>query len=215
MERGLLGVTIQEVTSGLAQALKLDRTNGVLVSDVAPNSPAQTAGIKGGDLIVKFNNQPVESPNQLKLRVAETTPGTTVPVEVDRGGEMKTFDVTIKELSGNSLARSTQSAPSGSAQNELLRGVAVTNLDAQTRTDLQVPDSVQGALVTDVNQNSPAYDAGLRSGDVITEINHHAIRNADEAVDLTQHPSKGEETLVKVWSHGGNRYLAVPTGQES
>jgi serine protease Do len=215
VERGLLGVAIQGVTPGLAQALKLDRTTGALVSDVTPNSPAQAAGIKGGDLIVKFDNQPIENPNQLKLRVAETTPGTTVPVEVDRGGEIKTFNVTIKELSGDSLARSTQTAPSGPAQNESLSGVTVTNLDAQTRTELQVPDSVQGALVTDVNQNSPAYDAGLRSGDVITEINHRAVRNADEAVDLTQHPPKGEETLVKVWSHGGSRYLAVPTGGES
>lgn len=214
VERGLLGVTIQNVTPGLAQALKLDRTTGALVADVAPNSPAQAAGIKGGDLIVKFDNKPVENPNQLKLRVAETTPGTTVPVEVDRGGEIKTFNVTIKELSGNALARNTQRAPISPAQNESLAGVTVTNLDTQSRTELQVPDSVQGALVTDVNQNSPAYDAGLRAGDVITEIDHHAIRNADEAVDLTQHPSKGEETLVKVWSHGGSRFLAVPTGAE-
>jgi serine protease Do len=179
------------------------------------NGPAQAAGIKGGDLIVKFDNQPVENANQLRLRVAETTPGTTVPVEVDRSGETKTFNVTIKGLSGDSLARNTQRAPRGPGQNESLNGVTVTNLDPQTRAELQVPASVDGALVTNVNQNSAAYDAGLRSGDVITEINHHAVQNADEAVDLTQHPPKGEETLVKVWSHGGSRYLAVPAGGES
>jgi serine protease Do len=215
VERGMLGVMIQDLTPGLAQALKLDRATGALVSDVTPDSPAQAAGIKGGDLIVKFGNQPVENANQLKLRVAETTPGTTVPVEVDRGSETKTFNVAIKGMSGDSLVRNTQGAPSGLGQNETLSGVTVTNLDAQTRADLQVPDNVHGALVTGVDRDSAAYDAGLRSGDVITEINHHTVQNADDAVELTQHPPKGEEALVKVWSHGGGRYLAVPTGNES
>lgn len=214
VERGLLGVMIQDLTPGLAQALKLDRSTGALVSDVTPNSPAQAAGIKGGDLIIKFNDQPVENANQLKLRVAETTPGTTVPVEVDRSGETKTFNVTIKALSSDSFAAGSQTAPSALRQNESLKGVTVTNLDAQTRAELEVPGNVQGALVTDVDQNSAAYDAGLRSGDVITEINHHTVRNANEAVDLTQNSPKGE-ALVKVWSHGGSRYLAVPAGAES
>ena len=211
VERGLLGVVIQDLTPGLAQALKLDRTTGALVSDVTPNSPAQAAGIKPGDLVMKFDNQPIENANQLKLRVAETTPGTTVPIEVNRNGETRTFNVTVKMLSANSFAQNTQRAPGGPAENEALTGVTVTNLNAQTRTELQVPDNVQGALVTDVDQNSAAYEAGMRSGDVITEINHHTIRSADEAVDSTQQSVKGEQTLVKVWSHGGSRYVAVPT----
>lgn len=212
VERGLLGVVIQDLTPGLAQALKLDRTTGALVSDVTPDGPAQGAGIKGGDLIVRFANQAVENANQLKLRVAETTPGTTVPVEVDRSGETKNFNVTVKELRGDSVARITPRAPSSPGQNEALRGVTVTNLDDQTRTEFQVPESVHGAVVTEVNQNSAAYDSGLRPGDVITEIDHQPVRNADEAVDLTQHRPKAEGTLVKVWSHGGSRYIAVLAG---
>ncbi|MBV9488275.1 MAG: DegQ family serine endoprotease [Verrucomicrobia bacterium] len=212
VERGLLGVTIQDLTPGLSQALKLNRTSGALISDVTPSGPAQAAGIKSGDVILKFNNQPVEDANQLKLRVAETAPGTTVPVEVDRNGQAKTFNVTLQEMSGNRLAdNDTQGAPSGSGQNESLTGVTVTNLDSQARSQYQVPDSVQGALVSEVDPNSAAYEAGLRPGDVITEINHHAVRVAADAVNLTQNTPKGE-TLVKVWSQGGARYVAVPTG---
>jgi serine protease Do len=212
VQRGLLGVTIQDLTPGLAQALKLKRTRGALVAEVTPHGPAQAAGLQAGDLIVKFDNQPVEDANQLKLRVAETAPGTTVPVEVDRSGQTETFNATLQGLSNRShLASHPPGTPSNPGQNESLSGVAVTDLDSQTRAELQLPDEVQGALVTEVDPNSPAYEAGLRAGDVITEINHQAVRNVEAAVKLTQNPPKGE-TLIKVWSHGGSRYVAVPTG---
>jgi serine protease Do len=212
VQRGLLGVSIQDLTPELAQALKVNRSNGALVSDVTPNSPAEAAGLKNGDVILKFDNQPIENANQLKLRVAETTPGTTVPVEVDRNGEAKTLNVTVQERTGDRLARNT--APSGSRQNDTLNGVTVTNLDSEHRSELRIPGGVQGALITDVDQNSAAYDAGLRPGDVITEINHQTVRSADDAVNLTQKPATGQ-TLVKVWSHGGSRYVAVHEGGES
>jgi serine protease Do len=214
VQRGLLGVSIQDLTPELAQALKINRTGGALVADVSPGSPAEAAGIKNGDVIVKFNDQPIESANQLKLRVAETPPDTTVPLEVDRNGETRDLTVTIKERSGDRLARNNNEQQPGEKQNEMLSGVAVTNLDSQTRSELRIPAGVQGALITEVDQNSPAYDAGLRPGDVITEINHQPVRNADDAVNLTQRPAGGQ-TLVKVWSRGGSRYVAVNEGGES
>jgi serine protease Do len=211
VERGLLGVMIQDLTPGLSQALKLNRNSGALVSDVTPDSPAQAAGIKGGDVITKFGTQPIEDANQLKLRVAETAPGTTVPVEVDRNGEIKTFNVTVRALSGGNLAKDNERTPGSPTRTESLTGVTVTNLDSQSRAEFQVPDRIQGALVTQVDPNSPAYESGLRPGDVLTEINHQAVRNSDDAVNLTRNASKGE-TLVRVWSQGGNRYVAVPGG---
>lgn len=214
VQRGLLGVSIQDLTPELAQALKINRTGGALVADTSPGSPAEAAGIKNGDVILKFGDKPIETANQLKLQVAETPPGTTVPVQIDRNGETKDLNVTIKERSGDRLARNNNDQAPGEKQNDTLNGVAVANLDSQTRTELRIPAGVQGAVITEVDQNSPAYDAGLRPGDVITEINHQPVRNADDAVNLTQKPAGGQ-TLVKVWSHGGSRYVAVNEGGES
>jgi serine protease Do len=213
VQRGLLGVSIQDLTPELARALKVNQTKGALVADVSPGSPAEAAGIKNGDVIVKVDNQPIENANQLKLRIAATPPGTTVPLEVDRNGERRTVNVTVKERAGENPTGSNNPPP-GEKQNAALNGVVVTNLDNQNRAELRIPAGVQGALVTDVDQNSPAYDAGLRPGDVIAEINHQPVRNADDAAHLTQKPSGGQ-TLVKVWSHGGSRYVAVPEGGES
>ena len=97
VDRGFLGVEIQNLTPSLAQAFKVGTTNGALVSTVTPGSPADAAGMKSGDVITKFNRQPVENANQLKLRVAETAPGITVPVEVNRNGEAKAFNVMLKD----------------------------------------------------------------------------------------------------------------------
>ena len=84
----------------------------------------------------------------------------------------------------------------------------MADLDQNTRSQANVPDNVKGAVITEVRPNSPAFEAGLRPGDVITEINKQSVKNSDEAVKLTEKPA-GAQTLVKLWSHGGTRYLTV------
>jgi len=207
VERGFLGVQIQDLTPSLAEAFKIARTNGALVSDVTAGSPAEAAGLKSGDVIVQFNGQPVENASQLKLHVAETTPGSTVPVVVNRNGETKDLTITVREKSKNELASSKQEQGKN-GQGDTLHGVAVAELDQQTREELKVPANVHGAVVSEVSPNSAAYEAGLREGDVILEINHQPVKNAQDAVNLTAKPAGGE-TLVKVWSHGGSHYLTV------
>src|SRR6516164_823325 len=207
VERGFLGVQIQDLTPSLAQAFKTERTNGALVSDVTAGSPADAAGIKSGDVIVEFNGKPVENASQLKLHVAETAPGSSVPVVVNRNGETKNLSITVREKAKNELASSKQEQGQN-GQGDALHGVAVGELDQQTREELKVPASVHGALVSQVSPNSAAYEAGLREGDVILEINHQPVKNAQDAVKLTANRS-GNDTLVKVWSHGGSHYLTV------
>jgi serine protease Do len=207
VERGFLGVQIQDLTPSLAQAFKTERTNGALVADVTAGSPADAAGIKSGDVIVEFNGKPVENASQLKLHVAETAPGSSVPVVVNRNEETKNLSITLREKAKNELASSKQEQGQN-GQGDALHGVAVGELDQQTREELKVPANVHGALVSEVSPNSAAYEAGLREGDVILEINHQPVKNARDAVNLTANRS-GNETLVKVWSHGGSHYLTV------
>ena len=207
VERGFMGMSIQSLTPALAQNFKLDRINGALVGDVAAGGAAEASGLQSGDVIREFNGQPVKDASQLKLQVAETAPGTKVSFEVVRGGETKTLEATLKQAPGQKLAANGKKERVSDSK-EALAGVAVANLDRNLRKQAEVPENVQGAVITEVQPASPAYEAGLRPGDVITEINHQPIKNAQDAVTNTEKVS-GDQTLVKVWSHGGSRYLTV------
>src|SRR5580692_2812682 len=206
VDRGFLGVMIQNLTPDLATAFKLDRANGALVGDVSPGSPADKAGLKSGDVITQVNGQPVEDASQLKLRVAQTAPGSKVQLAINRNGESKTFDVTLGNLPDSKVAQTDDQ--NGNAKTEALAGVGVADLDQNTRAELSIPSQVQGAVITEVAPDSAAYQAGLRSGDVITELNRKPVKNAQDAIADTEKPS-GNQTLVKVWTKGGNHYLTV------
>jgi serine protease Do len=173
-----LGVEIQNLTPGLAQVFKINDLQGALVSAVTPGSAAASAGLQSGDVIVEFNGQPVQDSSQLKLRVAETGPGATVPVVVVRNGEKKTLTVTLKEQANNEIASANSQNGKNATSEDALHGVAVTDLNKDVRSEFGVPAKVQGALITEVDPSSPSYEAGLRSGDVILEINHQPVKNA-------------------------------------
>ncbi len=208
VERGYLGVTIQSLTPTLAQEFGLDKITGALVSDVSSGGPAEKAGVKSGDVIKMYNGQTVRDSSQFKLQVAETAPGTKVTMQVVRERETKDIEVTVNNQPGQQLAKGNRPESSTGKGHEALAGVAVVDLDAATRRQLKAPDSMRGAVITELPQNSAAYEAGLRQGDVIVEINHKSVKGAQEAVDLTSNPTSNQ-TLVKVWTRNGNRYLMV------
>jgi serine protease Do len=204
--RGYLGVLIQDINPDLAKEFNLSQDHGALVSDVTPKSPAEKAGLKSGDVILDFNGKPVTDSRHLKLQVAETTPNTTVPVKVLRDGKEKTIELTVKELPGSEkLAKADKEEDTSS---DTLNGVTVSDIDATAKRQLDLPNNVKGAVITNVDQDSAAYEAGLRPGDVIEEINRKPVQSADDAVKLTENV-KSKKTLLKVWSKGGSRYLVV------
>jgi serine protease Do len=212
VDRGFMGVMIQNLTPDLATAFKLDRTTGALVGDVSPGSPADKAGLKSGDVITQLNGQPIEDASQLKLRVAESAPGSKVQIGVNRNGESKTFDVTLTDLPENKVVKSDDE--NGNTKSEALAGVGVADLDQNTRAELKIPAQVQGAVITEVAPDSAAYQAGLRTGDVITELNRMPVKNAQDAVADTE-KSAGNQTLVKIWTKGGSHYLTVDESSQS
>jgi serine protease Do len=204
-------VNIQDFTPQLAKEFKLDHTSGALVSEVTPQSPAEKAGLKSGDVIIEFNGKPVTDSRHLKLQVGAIVPGSNVPVKVLRDGSNKILRVTVRELPGEKLAKA--SSESDNAR-DALHGVGVVDLDSASRAQLKVPEHVQGVLVSQVEPNSAAYEAGLHEGDVITEINRKPVKNAEEAVAACEKPAD-KLTLVKIWSHGGSRYVVVDESQTS
>ena len=210
VERGYLGVHIQTLTPELAKAFKVNRVNGAVVIDVSQNSAAEQAGFKSGDVVVEFNSKQIDSADQLKLLVAETPPGSSIPVQVDRNGQVVNLNVTLKELTTDSLAKNEPSVNKG--DHDALNGVGVGNLDRDAREELNIPGTVKGALITQVEPSSPAYEAGLRENDVILEINRQPVQSASDAIKATEGKGGGGETLVKVWNQNGTHYVAVQEG---
>jgi serine protease Do len=206
--RGYIGVTIQDVTPNLAEEFNLPASaGGALVAEVAPKSPAENAGLESGDVIIELNGKPVKDSRHLKLQTAQIAPGTKVPLKVIRDGKEKSLDVVLKEFpKDETLARGGQNQLESSS--DALDGVTVAEIDNAVRRQLGLPAQLRGALVTQVEENSAAYAAGLREGDVILEINRKAVRNADEAVELSSN-IKDKRILLRVWSRGASRYLVV------
>lgn len=211
--RGFMGVNIQDVTPTLAREFNLKDHTGALVADVTPGSPADKAGLKAGDIVVEFNGKPVRDSRQLKLQVGATAPSTKVPVKLIRDGSTKVVEVKLKELDAKQLA-SRSSKDSDAKAEESLKGVTVGDIDARTREQLKLPAELKGAVVTNIDESSAAYEAGLREGDVILEINRKPVTNAEDAVELS---AKGDDRsiLLRVWSQGGTRYLVVNEEKES
>jgi serine protease Do len=203
--RGYLGVMIQDLTPALAKEFKLKDNTGALIGDVTPKGPADKAGLKSGDLLTEFNGKKVTDSRRLKLEVARTQPGQTVPVKILRDGSAKTFEVTIKTLPGSEeVAKVDQ----GSDDTGTLNGVGVSDLDDNVRQRLEVPQTVKGAVVTEVKPDSAAAEAGLKPGDVIQEINRKPVKTAEEAVQMTE-KTTDKTTLLRVWRDGGSRFVVV------
>jgi serine protease Do len=120
--------------------------------------------------------------------------------------------VVVKEIPGEEQRAKRGSSESSS--NDTLNGVAVTDLNPQTRQQYSVAKNVQGAVVTQVDPTSAAADAGVKEGDVIMEINKHPVRSADDAVRLTTNV-KDKITLLRVWSANGSHYLTVDESKAS
>ena len=208
--RGYLGIMLQPLTPELAKEFKVPDENGALGGDVTPNSPAAEAGIKEGDVIVEFNGRKITDARQLRLMAAQAAPGTKATVEVIRDGKEKTFNVKLGELPVKTLSKGGGAVPGG--KSDLLEGVEVTDLDPRSRQQFNIPESVRGALVTDVDPISAAATAGLQPGDVIVEINRKPVTKADEAIELSQ-GSVGDRVLLRVWSKGGSRYVLVDSSK--
>ncbi len=210
--RGFLGVSMQNVNQDLASAFKLNEPRGALVSQVMPDSPAEKADIKAGDVITDFNGKELRDSRHLKLLVGQTLPDTKVPVTIMRDGKSEKLSVTLKELPGEKqLARKDDPADH---ETERLAGVTVGDLDQRARQQLELPRNVKGALVTGVEPDSAAFKAGLREGDVIMEIDREAVESGDAAVQAAN-GVKGEQILLRIWSQGGTRYLVVNEPQAS
>ncbi len=212
--RGYLGIFPEDLTPGLAESFNLPTQNGALVGNVFPGTPAQKAGIQSGDVVIAFNGKDITDANSLQLAVSECAPGSDATVKLIRDGVAKTIKLKLAELPNQAGQSSNQQSGSGQDNSKVdaLDGVTVADLDQDARQQLQLPVSVQGVVVTDIDPDSNSADAGLQKNDVIVEINHRPVADADAAVKLCT-GAKGKWILLKIWRRGGalagTLYLSV------
>jgi serine protease Do len=177
VRRGKLGVTIQPITSELAASLGLSEVRGVIVSGVESGGPADSAGIKQGDVITAINGKPVEDSNSLRNQVASTQPGTEVTLTVRRDSSEQPIRVKLGELSVEASQAGSDKSEGGSGG---LYGMSVSSLNPETARRLGLPESTKGMVVTSVEPISAAADAGLQPGDVITQVNRQPVSSVAE-----------------------------------
>ena len=206
--RGYLGVVPENITPSLAKAFQLNPSqHGVLMGDVTSDAPAGKAGIERGDVVTEVNGDQMTTANQLRMKVSLMPPGSTANLKVLHDGNEKMVAVKLGELPVSASARTTEEGPKGSATSAL-EGVTVDSLNSQAAHEQRIGPNVHGVIVTDIDQGSPAYNAGVREGDVIVEVNRKPVNSVD-AFDNSLHNASGGEVLLLVNRNGFTQYIAV------
>ncbi len=194
--RGYLGVSIGNLNKELRKLYK--SSEGAMIIQVSPDSPAEKAGLQRGDLITKIDQKSVESAAALKNSIGQYKPGTTITVVFERDGEIKTLKIKLGDLSTDQLY--------AQADTSLLEGLQLSNLDAQTRYNYRIADDIEGVLITEVDVSSEAYDQNLRPGDVIVQIEKHLT---PDIVTLSKILKKYKEKYKRLYINRGGRIFVT------
>jgi len=214
VERGWIGVRIQEMSKELAEGMGLDAPKGALVADVTPGSPAANAGVQAGDVILAFGGQEIEHMGDLPRAVAGTKPGSEARLTVWRGGKERTLDVKIEPRPDEDQLAMTDGGSGGPAntlESDRL-GLALAELNPASRQAFQVPNGVEGVVVADVAPDGPAAERGLRPGDVIVQVAQEKVSDPAEVAKLVDEAAEAGSKSVSllVNRQGDVSFVAVP-----
>jgi serine protease Do len=213
VHHGYLGISMNDVTPENAHFFNLKDATGAIVSQVTPDSPASRAGLQSGDVIEKLNGQPMSNGSALQVAVADFTPGTKVQFGILRNGNPQTLDLTIGEYNAKGEVVSNDASDGGNSAKGGKLGLGMADITPDVRQQLNLPDSVKGAAIRSVRPGSPAEDAGLQPGDVIVQVDRHAVDSASQAVASVHAIPTGQDVLLLVWSHGGESFRVLHPDQ--
>ena len=205
VQRGWLGVRIQPVTDEIAESLGLAEASGAIVADPEEGAPAQRAGIRAGDVITAVNGAPVDGPRALSRAIADFDPGSEVTITVQRDGRARDIAVELGELPSLQELAGQPRAPSRSdgVEPSAMAGLGLTLVPAEDG---------DGVLITDVDPDSPAFQAGIRAGDVIREVNNRSVASAadvEERFGEVAEAGRGA-ALLRLEGENASRFVAVP-----
>jgi len=210
--RGWIGVRIQDLNDEIADSLGMDEAQGALVAAVTPDGPAEEAGIEVGDVIVRFNDSPVDTVRQLPRLVAETPIGGEVAVVVNRRGEQVTLDLTVGRLVEDEEEAAVKPVEEGKDAASAL-GLALSALTDELRAEYGIADDVEGVVVTDVTPGSGAAERGIAPGAVIVEVSHKPVATpADVAARIDELQELGRATALLLFALDADemKFIALP-----
>ena len=193
VQRGWLGVVMQDVNKALAESLELGKPQGALINAVEPDGPADRGGINPGDVIVRFDGEDIVDSGDLPHVVGSTAPGTKAKVEIYREGKRKTLNVVVGALDKDGPAV----ADKNNGNDRL--GLMVEELDDQERRQLRLRG---GILVADVAANSAAANAGLREGDIIVQLGYSRIDDLDEYLQVIEELPESTPIAIRFYRQG-------------
>jgi serine protease Do len=205
--RGYLGVSIQDVNAKIAKQFGLEQAQGALVGDVVSGSPAEQAGIKSGDVIVRFDGKAIENSSTLRNRAAETPVGKGVEVEVVR--DKKPVKLTLKVAEQPKDMTTAGETAKGEGKSATLAGLEVRNLSPDAARQLNLPRGLQGVVVAQVESGSAAEEAGVQAGDVIVELNRKPVRNTEDFRRQSKALGKNDGVLLLIVRQGGRLFIAI------
>ncbi|HOM08937.1 MAG TPA: Do family serine endopeptidase [Spirochaetota bacterium] len=200
--RGWLGVYIQNITPEIAKNFKFEGRKGVLVADIMKDSPAKNAKIEIGDIIISVNGVEVSDINQLRRYVASLKPGSTAKVKIFRGGQELEREVLIAELPAQAQA------PEEKMEEVDTIGMRVGDITEENAYKFRITDTT-GVIVLEIQEQSPAYEAGMMVGDIIKEIENTPVENVDKYNELLKQYEKKETLLLLVKRGGIHKFVVI------
>jgi serine protease Do len=213
VHRGKLGVTVGSLTPQMAEQFGFKGTQGALVQDVEQGQAAARAGIKPGDIVTEYQGQRIMDSTQFRNLVAQTAPGTTVQFKVWRDGAERDLTATLGEMTLSKAGSGRDGGGGSGTSGGTLAGVSVENLTPDIARQLNMPATVRGVVVDELDDSSNAYGAGLRPGDVIEEVNRQPVTSLGDFNAALQRAGKKDILLRVRRADQGAFYMVVP-GQE-
>ncbi|MGH9866697.1 MAG: Do family serine endopeptidase [Candidatus Polarisedimenticolia bacterium] len=223
VSRGYLGVTIQDIQNELSSEQReyfgLEERSGAFVQSVAPDQPADRAGLKPGDAILTVDGQPINSSDDLIRTISAKTPGAHVNLGVLRDGKEKKLTAELMNRPDRNAAREDgeeeESTPDEPAADRRL-GMTVEELTNEARRELKLGNDVHGVVVTRVSQVSAAWDKGLREGDVILEVNRRPVNSLEDYKGIVDSLKPGDLLALYVRNPGADtsRFVTLRVGAE-
>jgi serine protease Do len=207
VRRAKLGVSVQGITADLASSLGLSDVRGALVNQVEPGSPAERAGLKQGDVITEVQGRRVSDGNELRNAIANSAPGASVAIKVIRDGRTSDFSAKLDELKARGEDADTRDEGESSASPGRF-GMQVTPLTPQLAQQYEVPQTLKGVVVTDVDPDGVAADSGVQPNDVIEKVNGRPTTTVAElktAIERTD----GKPVLLLVNRQGQSLFLSL------